>query len=133
MFPELRGYLAGSNPALISKLECRVAADADLVRAVFSRVRGASDPRPERVDVQWAWFKYIQASLLRSLNFTHRFGDGRTPDSQPAFNDYVDIEYCVAAALAGGFATNDADLGRVFRLMCPRGELRKLLRRSPHL
>lgn len=126
ILPEVRGHVAGSNPVLIAALERRVAADADLVRSVFARVRGANDPRPEVIDPRWAWFRYVQTSLLRSLNFTHRFGDRGRPSSKPAFNDYLDIEYCVAAVLARGFATNDGSLGSMFRLLCPHGELRTL-------
>ncbi len=113
---------------MITTLERRVVGDGDLVRRAFDRVRGTNDPRTDLIDERWAWFRYVQVSLLRSLNFTLRFGDQRMPAGKPAFNDYLDIEYCVAAILARGLAPNDEWLGRTFWLLYPKGELRRIRR-----
>ena len=129
-FPDLNGIKFRDFSPAVAATRASVATDKALVRRIYASFLNEDAPsnalKPSMLDAQWAWFRWVQYQLLAALRMFHRY-QGRIPDSPSpnvllkAEHSMHDVEYVILASLAGGIATNDAEVEEDLRLVRPDG------------
>lgn len=121
-FPNVKGFVAGSNPKPIEKAKQLVCRDSSVIRKIYDQTRHDSFPEADLVDERWALFREIQVYVLAALDYVCRYGDNK-PDaiSKKIENEYLDLEYCITALLVGALASQDNGMITRFKSIKPNG------------
>lgn len=129
-FPELIGIEFRDFPAAVANARLSLATDFTRVRNIYAKLHAEAPEHealePELLGPQWAWFRWVQSQMLAALRIFGRY-QCRIPDAptprvlRNAEHSMLDVDYILAASLAGAIATNDAEVEEDFRLLCPNG------------
>lgn len=139
-FPELIGVEFREFSAVVASARRSLATDYGRVRDIYERLRaegsvGSPGLPPALLGPEWAWFRWVQAHMLAALRIFERY-QCRVPESptpgilRRAEHSMHDVEYVLAASLAGGIATNDVEVVEDFRLLCSDGFIVRPARRA---
>ncbi len=122
-FPELSTFEPGRPREAIDRIQERVARDVDLVRHLYHLTHDSRFPSSELVDERWALVRRLQVWVMGGLEYISRYGGHFDRVSNRVIHDYLDIQYLIHGCLAGGLATRDKVVQRLFHLLLPKGNL----------
>jgi len=130
-FPEINGIPYRDFPDAIEAGRIKVANDEAFVRSVYSSFLGAENsppdpPKPTEINVNWAFFRWVQCQLLSSLRLFGKLQGIMPPNAGNSFwtkaeHSMLDTYYVIFGTLAGGLASGDQEVIEDFRLLCPEG------------
>ena len=121
----------------IDKAKHQIATDADKVKDIYKSLLAHDAPSnpvsADRIDDNWAYFRWIQIRVLYSLNLLLKY-QGKLPEEPGAEfwrrieHDLLDSEYVILGTLAGALASNENLMISNFQLVCPKGEIFRTVR-----
>nr|MBC8460809.1 hypothetical protein [Deltaproteobacteria bacterium] len=127
-FPEISSIPYAALPRKIQAAKDQVASDISTVRRIYARLleadRIANPIHPDILDINWAYFRWMQVRCLYSLDLIFRY-DGRMPSSRTEKfwtnieHDMLDSEYLILASLCGALACNENRIIKFFQLIRP--------------
>jgi hypothetical protein len=122
-FPELRSYRPGDNPSQIEGVQKTICTDPEFVRELYSRP-DETWPTADRIDEQWALFKWIQIKVMAALDYYRKYGEKEmSSETTRIENEYLDLEYCLIGCLVEAIATQDKGMRKRFLALCPSGKV----------
>jgi hypothetical protein len=125
-FPKLTSCPYSDRQNVASEIMNNAATDDELIRSIYSKYAATEFPPAACIDRQWATFWRIRFLLMLCLKHFERYpsGNHKLPPAKEFDNEWLDIEYLVLGALAGGLASNDhKTIRRFFELACPQSWL----------
>lgn len=132
VFPELNGIQHKGLRAAIATARAKVSEDLAFVRSVYALFQAdgfpSEAPAPNLISRDWAFFLWLQCSLLAALRlFERRQGTFSEAPSAKALeraeHSMHDVEYVMFGALAGTVASNDKEVISDFLSVRPEGRV----------
>lgn len=131
-FPELSGIKVSDLPIALADARRSMATDLSRVREIYrlltSNHPDQRPPKPELIDPNWAWFRWVQVQLLAALRIFVRY-QGKMPSSvnarfwTVAEHTMLDSYYVLFGTLCGALASRDGEIKEDFKLLRPDGLL----------
>ena len=125
-FPELEGLKAGSSYESIQPAIDKLTKNADKIKEIYEKLsptRIEFFPSPNLVDDNWAFFRWLQVSLVYALEYIRKYGAGNIEVASKSLpNERLDIQYVITGTLAKTLATCDKGMRKFFILCCPDGK-----------
>jgi hypothetical protein len=104
---ELKDVRPSEMRAKVDELSLQIRDDREDMRGFYRNHRHPSYPAPELIDERWAFFRWIQVTLLAGLDFFASYGVDRSPNSEDLLHELLDMDYLVSALLVGGLACRE--------------------------
>jgi hypothetical protein len=111
--------------AKVDTLSLQIRDDREDMRGFYRNHRHPSFPAPELIDERWAFFRWIQVTLLAGLDFFASYGVDRSPNPEDLLHELLDMDYLVSALLVGGLACRETRFVDRFRFLRPDGMVLK--------
>jgi len=122
-FPNILSCSNAHRPKTLSDIISKVSVDDDLIRSIYTDYADSEAPDVVHIDERWAVFWRIRFLLLLCLKHFESYPPNRPMNASPKLldNEWLDLEYLILGALAGGLASTDAKtIRRFFRLASPK-------------
>lgn len=127
LFPELNEIGVGSRIEDVQPLMRKIVADTRRIKEVYrkiSEIKPEFFPPADKIDENWAFFRWVQVHVLASVEYIRKYGVGNTEMmAKGLVNDNIDLDYCITGILSGALATHDNRMKLYFRLCRPDGLL----------
>ena len=130
-FPEVNGIPYKEFPDAIEAGKIKVATNKEFVRDVYaSFLEGenspSNPPKPTEIDINWAFFRWVQCQLLSSLRLFKKLQGIMPANASVSFwtkaeHSMLDTYYVIFGTLAGALASGDQEVIEDFQLLCPQG------------
>lgn len=129
LHPDLRSLTGGELRGRLQEIGENLSADQ--VLEFYEAVRPSGFPAVDRIDENWAVYRFVQVQLLAALDFVERHGPSAAQiNIDKLENSLHDYEYATVASLAGGLASRDRPLVDLFRRARPDGIVVESARRD---
>jgi hypothetical protein len=118
---ELKDVRPGEMRATVDKLSLQIRDDREDMRGFYRNHRHSSFPAPEIIDERWAFFRWIQVTLVAGLDFFASYRVDKSPNPEDLLHELLDMDYLVSALLVGGLACCEKRFIGRFRFLRPDG------------
>ena len=121
VIPEFKGAKSDDMRAIVHAKSLQIRDDREDMRGFYKNHKHGTWPRPELIDEEWVFFRWIQVQLLAGLDFFASYGLGAPFKRDDLFHEIIDLEYLITALVVGGLACREKRIISRFRLLCPDG------------
>jgi len=124
IFPELNGFVVGSKPGLVEKIEQDLTEEKFLLK-VFAFLIPQFSAKFPSANLNWATVRWIQIKLIACLEIARRYGlkPSLNENSKKIENIFHDFSQLLPAAQIDGIATNDKYLRKIYKMIKKSGEV----------
>ncbi len=119
-WPKMRDEKGNIIHPYVDDLKKKISKNPNIVRAFYKLIRKSSFVTADKIDMDWAIFRWVQIRVIYCLDWAKRHNfNVKAANRNKIEHDLHDLNYLIIASLCDGMATTDQRLGCFLRLIRP--------------